>query len=88
MPGGNTNEDNERGTHMAAYEPITISERGDRVVIESFNLDTRERRQLIFKKAPGGWELHICYPGVGPIPISFAQANGLAYVLRAARGDD
>jgi hypothetical protein len=69
------------------YAPVTVNQDGS-VVIETFNSDTRERRQLIFKKASGGWELNICYPGVGPMPITYAQANVLAYAMRAARGDD
>lgn len=72
---------------MQPYEPVTVNKDGS-VVIETQNLDTRERRQLLFKKAPGGWELSICVPGVGPMPISYAQANVLAYALRAARGGD
>jgi hypothetical protein len=68
-------------------EPVTVNKDGS-VVIETENSETRERRQLIFKKAPGGWMLHVCYLGVGPMPISFAQANVLAYALRAARGGE
>jgi hypothetical protein len=68
-------------------EPVTVRKDGS-VVIETENSETRERRQLIFLKAPGGWEIHICYPGCGPMPLSFAQANVLARVLRAARGGD
>jgi hypothetical protein len=69
------------------YEPVTVNKDGS-VVIETENAETRERRQLIFKRAPGGWEIHICYPGCGPMPLSFAQANVLAYALRAARGGE
>jgi hypothetical protein len=68
-------------------EPVAVNKDGS-VVIETENSETRERRQLIFKKAPDGWILHVCYPGVGPLPISFAQANVLAYALRAARGGE
>jgi hypothetical protein len=68
------------------YAPVTVNQDGS-VVIETFNVDTRERRQLIFIRS-GGWELNICYPGVGPMPITYAQANVLAYAMRAARGDD
>lgn len=68
-------------------EPVTVNKDGS-IVIETENSETRERRQLIFKKAPGGWMLHVCYLGVGPMPISFAQANVLARVLRAARGGE
>lgn len=67
------------------YDPVVVNKDGS-VVIETQNSETRERRQLIFKKASHGWDLHICYPGVGPMMLTYAQANVLAYALRAAQG--
>lgn len=87
MLGGTTNEGVTR-TMTSAYEPVTINKDGTRIVIETQNEETRERRQLIFEQARNGWRLSICVPGVGPMLLSSAQAGVLAYALRAAaRGD-
>lgn len=69
------------------FEPVTVNKDGS-VVIETENSETRERRQLIFQRAAGGWVINICYPGCGPMPLTYAQANVLAYALRAAKGGD
>lgn len=69
------------------FEPVTVNKDGS-VVIETENSETRERRQLIFQRTAGGWVINICYPGCGPMPLTYAQANVLAYALRAAKGGD
>lgn len=66
--------------------PVTVNKDGS-VVIETADVETSTRRQLIFRWHRGRWEMSICVPGVGTLPFTEEQATTLAKQLRGDSDD-
>jgi hypothetical protein len=64
-------------------EPVTISESGDRVVVET-TYDDGTRCQMIFVRDGETWTITICHPGMPAILLPAGHATTLAYGLRQA----
>lgn len=63
-----------------------ISEKGDRIVIETNYIPGADRCQMIFERVgrTGEWVMSLCWPGTPKIRINASQAQQLSYGLRIA----
>jgi hypothetical protein len=62
-------------------DPVTISENGDRIVVET-TYDNGDRCQMIFVRAGANWLITLCHPGMPAIVLPAEHATALAYALR------
>lgn len=63
-------------------DPVTISENGNRMVVET-TYDNGDRCQMIFVRHAGDtWMVTLCHPGMPAIVLPAEHATALAYGLR------